>query len=122
MAMGVTGPEFEVCAKIEMWLACSDSNWLVGIWPGTGTIFGGSNKTNNDKNDNDRDLPIIEELLLTNLQAQGFTTGGRGPDKTSGVEEVAADERGVSADQSRSAQSNNSGGSPGKPCPLHPPL
>ncbi|CAM6004311.1 unnamed protein product [Sphagnum balticum] len=44
---------------------------------------------------------------------EGFTTGGRGPDKTGGVEEVAADERGSSVDQSRSAQSDNLGGSPG---------
>jgi len=51
-------------------------------------------------------------LLFTKLQAQGFTTGHRGQDKTGGVEEVAADERGGSVDQSRSAQSDNSGGSP----------
>ncbi|KAH6694352.1 hypothetical protein BKA61DRAFT_711903 [Leptodontidium sp. MPI-SDFR-AT-0119] len=52
------------------------------------------------------------------LQAQGFTTGGRGPDKTGGVEEVAADETGGSVDQSRSAQSDNSGGSPDDPIVL----
>ncbi|KUJ10218.1 uncharacterized protein LY89DRAFT_739958 [Mollisia scopiformis] len=57
------------------------------------TVFGGSDKANNNEtDDNDRDLPTIEELLFTNLQAQGFTTGDRGLDKTSGVEEVAADE------------------------------
>lgn len=53
---------------------------------------------------------------------QDFATGGRGPDKTGGVEEVAADERSGSVNQSRSAQGNNSGGSPGEPRPLHPPL
>lgn len=61
---------------------------------GTGTVFGGSKRVNNNETDDDRDLPTIEELLFTNLQVQGFTTGGRGPDKTSGVEEVAADKRG----------------------------
>ena len=117
---GATGPEFEVCDGDV--LACSDIDWLLGIWLGTGTVFGGSDKANNDETDDDRDLPTIEELLFTNLQAQGFTTGGRGPDQTSRVEEVAADERGGSIDQSRSAQSDNSGGSPGEPRPLHPPL
>ena len=107
-----------------MCLACSDSDWLVGIWPGPGTVYGHSDKANDDENDDrdgdgDRDLPTIEELLFTKLQAQGFTTGHRGQDKTGGVEEVAADERGGSVDQSRSAQSDNSGGSPGEPRPLH---
>jgi len=54
-------------------------------------------------------------LLFTNLQAQGFKTGVRGPDKTSGVEEVAADEEGGFVDQSRLAQGDNAGGSPGEP-------
>ncbi|KAI4131063.1 MAG: hypothetical protein LQ347_003126 [Umbilicaria vellea] len=52
------------------------------------------------------------------IRAQGFTTGDRGPDKTSGVEEVAADERGGSVNQSRSAQSDNSGGGPNDPIVL----
>jgi len=89
---GAIGPEFEVCNRDV--LAYSDSDWLVGIWLGTGTVFSGSERVNNNETDDDRDLPMIEELLFTNLQAQGFTTRGRGPDKTSGVEEVAADERG----------------------------
>lgn len=93
---GATGPEFEVCDGDL--LACSDSDWLMGIWPGTGTVYGGSDKANNDENDDDRDLPTIEELLFTKLKAQGFTTGARGPDKTGGVEEVAADERSGSVD------------------------
>jgi hypothetical protein len=76
----------------------------VGIWLGTSTVYGGSDNANNDEtNDDDRDLPTIEELLFTNLQAQGFTTGDRGPDKTGVVEEVATDERGSSVDQSRLA-------------------
>ena len=103
-----------------MYLACSDSDWLVRIWLGTGTVYGGSDKANNDETDDDRDLPTIEELLFTKLQAQGFTSGGRASGKTGGVEEVAADERGGSVDQSRSAQSDSSGGSPGEPRPLHP--
>jgi len=103
-----------------MYLACSDSDWLVRIWLGTGTDYGGSDKANNDETDDDRDLPTIEELLFIKLQAQGFTTGVRAPGKTGRVEEVAADERGGSVDQSRSAQSDNSGGSPGERRPLHP--
>jgi hypothetical protein len=86
----------------------------VGISPGTGTVYGRSDKANDDENDDDRDLPTIEELLLTKLQEQGFTTEDRGPDKTGGVEGVASEERGGSVDQSRSAQSDDSGGSPGK--------
>jgi len=105
-----------------MYLVCSDSDWLVRIWLGTGTVYGGSDKANNEENDDDQDLPTIEELLFTKLQAQGFTMGYQGQDKTGGVEEVAADERGGSVDQSRSAQSDNSGGSPGELRPLHPPL
>ncbi|KAH7330014.1 hypothetical protein BKA65DRAFT_48136 [Rhexocercosporidium sp. MPI-PUGE-AT-0058] len=97
--------------------AAGDGGYRPGI-RGTGTVYGGSDKANNDETDDDRDLPTIEELLFTKLQAQGFTTGGRGPDKTGGVEEVAADERGGSVDQSRPAQSDNSGGSPDDPIVL----
>jgi len=118
MMMGATGLGFEVCDRDV--LACSDSNWLEWIWPGTGTVYGCSDKANDDENDDGRDLPTIEELLLAKLQAQGFITEDRGPDKTGGVEEAAADERGGSVDQSRSAQSDNLGGSLGEPCPLHP--
>lgn len=37
----------------------------------------------------------LEELLLTKLQEQGFTTENRGPDKTNRVEGVASEERGA---------------------------
>jgi hypothetical protein len=114
MAMGVTSPEFEVCSKMEMCLACNNIDWLVEIWPGTGSIYGRSDKENNDENDDDRDLPTIEELLLAKLQEQGFATEDRGPDKTGGVEEAAADEMGGSIDESRSAQSDNSSRNPGE--------
>merc|ERR1719262_1320594 len=97
--------------------ADDDESYSPGI-QGTGTVYGGSDKANNDETDDHRDLPTIEELLFTKLQAQGFTTGGRAPGKTGGVEEVAADERGSSVDQSRSAQSDNSGGSPDDPIVL----
>jgi hypothetical protein len=83
---------------MEMCLACSDSDWLVGIWPEAGTVYGGSDKENNDETDDDRDLPIIEELLLAKLQEQGFATEDRGLDKTGGVKEVALEERGGSVD------------------------
>ncbi|KAG4440623.1 hypothetical protein IFR05_003882, partial [Cadophora sp. M221] len=46
------------------------------------------------------------------FEEQGFTTEDRGPDKTGRVEEVASEERGGSVDQSKSAQSNNSSGTP----------
>ncbi|KUJ09872.1 uncharacterized protein LY89DRAFT_740294 [Mollisia scopiformis] len=73
--------------------AANDEGYRPGI-QGTSTVFGGSdNANNNETDDDDRDLPTIEELLFTNLQAQGFTTGDRGPDKMSGVEEVATNKR-----------------------------
>ncbi len=87
----------------------------MGIQTGTGTVYRRSDKANDDEtDDDDRDLPTIEELLFTNLQAQGFTTEDRGPDKTGGVEEAASEEKGGSVDQSNSAQSDELGGSPGK--------
>ncbi|KAG4428111.1 hypothetical protein IFR05_016405, partial [Cadophora sp. M221] len=95
-----------------------DGGYRPGI-RGTGTVYGRSDKANDDENDDDRDRPIIEELLLTKLQEQGFTTEDRGPDKTGGVEEVASGERGGSVDQSRSAQSDNSGRNLSEPRLLH---
>lgn len=77
----------------------------------TGTVYGCSDKANNDDDD---DLPTIEELLLTKLQEQCFTTQDQDPDKTCGVEEVASKEKGDSIEHTGSAQSDNSGGSPGK--------
>ena len=65
--MGTIIPEFEVYSKIEIYLACNNINWLVEIWPGTGSIYGYSDKENNNENDNNHDLPIIEELLLAKL-------------------------------------------------------
>jgi len=86
-----------------MCLAYSDSDWLVGIWPGTGTVYRRSDKADDDENDDDGDLPIIEELLRTKLQEQGFVTEDRGLEKTGGVGDIALEERGGSVDQSRSA-------------------
>ncbi|KAH8760019.1 hypothetical protein BGZ57DRAFT_932085 [Hyaloscypha finlandica] len=48
---------------------------------GTSTIYSGSDKANNNKTDNDRDLPIIEELLAspeTQLSQEGHLHTGRG--------------------------------------------
>ena len=67
MAMGPTGPKFEVCFKMEVCSTCSNSDLLVGISPGTGTVYSGSDKENDNENDDDRDLPTIEELLFTKL-------------------------------------------------------
>jgi len=96
-----------------MCLAYSDSHWLVGIWLKTSTVYRRNDKTN-DKTDNDGDLPTIKELLLTKLQKQGFTTKDQGLYNTAKVEEVASKEKRASVDQSKSAQSNDSGGSLGK--------
>lgn len=94
--------------------ADDDGGYRPGI-RGTGTVYGRSDEANDDENDDDRDLPTIEELLLTKLQERGFTTEDRGLDKTDRVEGVASEERGGSVDQSRSAQSVDSGGSPDDP-------
>ncbi|KAH7330006.1 hypothetical protein BKA65DRAFT_47766 [Rhexocercosporidium sp. MPI-PUGE-AT-0058] len=98
--------------------ADDDRGYRPGI-RGTGTVYGRSDKANDDENDDDRDLPIIEELLLTKLQEQGFTREDRGPDKTGRVEEVASEERGGSVDQSRSAQRDISGRNLSEPRLLH---
>ncbi|KAH9207964.1 hypothetical protein DL95DRAFT_468188 [Leptodontidium sp. 2 PMI_412] len=45
------------------------------------------------------------------LKYTGFVIKDRGPDKTGGVEKAASEEKAGSIDQSRSAQSDNSGGS-----------
>jgi hypothetical protein len=58
--------------------------------------------------------PTIEELLLAKLQEQSFATEDRGPEKTGKVEDAAAGDIGGSIDQSRSAQSDNSGRNPDK--------
>jgi hypothetical protein len=50
-----------------MCLAYSNIGWLMGIWLGTSIIYGGSNKENNNEINNNRDLPIIKELLLAKL-------------------------------------------------------
>ncbi|MCJ1357476.1 MAG: hypothetical protein MMC33_007472 [Icmadophila ericetorum] len=95
--------------------ADDDGGYRPGI-RGTGTVYGGSDKENDDENDDGRDLPTIEELLFTKLQEQGFAVADPNPGhKERGVEEVATDERGGSVDQGRSAQSDNSGGSPDDP-------
>ncbi|RDL34797.1 uncharacterized protein BP5553_07925 [Venustampulla echinocandica] len=41
---------------------------------GTGTVYRRSDKVNDNENDDDRDLLIIEELLLTKLKEYIFTT------------------------------------------------
>lgn len=100
--------------------ADNDGGYRPGI-RGTGTVYGGSNKENDDENEDGRDLPIIEELLFTKLQEQGFAVADPNPGhKERGVKKVATDKRDGSVDQGRSAQSDNSGGSPGEPRPLDP--
>lgn len=47
-------------------VANDDGGYKPGI-RGTGTVYGRSDKADNDENDNNRDLPTIEELLLTKL-------------------------------------------------------
>jgi hypothetical protein len=64
-------------------------------------------KSHND----DRDLPTIQELLLTKLQEQGFVAEDRTrQDKTGlGVKEATAKERGGSIDHNGFAPGDNSG-------------
>jgi hypothetical protein len=72
------------------------------------------------ENDDNHDLPTIEELLLAKLQEQSFATEDRGPEKTGKVEDAAAGDIGGSIDQSRSAQSDNSGRNPDKALTTYP--
>ena len=51
---------------------------------------------------------------------QGFTTRDRAPSKTGGIKEVITNKKGNFVNQSKLAQSNNSGGSPSELRPLHP--
>jgi hypothetical protein len=78
----------------------------------TGTVFGGNGK---EKDDDDYNLPTIEELLYTTLQKKGFAMEDPSPDSTvQGVEEVALDERGGSINHSRSTPGDSSGNSQGE--------
>jgi hypothetical protein len=88
----------------------------VGIWPGTSTVYGGSDKENEDEVDDDnRDLPTIEKLLLTKLQEQGFAAAGPNPGhRERRVEEAAEDEKGGAIDRHGSVPGDNSGGSTGE--------
>jgi hypothetical protein len=94
----------------------------VGNLLGTGTIYRGSDKETGDEDANkDRDLPTIEELLLTKLQEQGvgLTTEDQGPDKTGGIEKVASEERRGFAKHTRLAQSGKASGSLGERAPIY---
>jgi hypothetical protein len=77
---------------MEMCLTCSNMDWRVGIWLGTSTVYGGSDKEYDDEiNDDGRDLPTVEKLLLTKLQEEGFAAADPNPGhKERGVEEAAA--------------------------------
>lgn len=82
----------------------------MGILAETGTVYSGNNK----ENDDDGDLPTIEELLQTTLQKEGFGVGD--PDTEQAIRGVGKidSERGRSVDYSTSAFSGSSGGNPGE--------
>lgn len=68
---------------------------------------------NGSGDDNDNDLPTVEEILYTALQKEGFATENRHPDNTAfGVGDATTEERGGSLDNNGSAPDDNSGGSP----------
>jgi hypothetical protein len=79
-------------------------------------VYGDIDKENHDEiNDDSRDLPTVEKLLLAKLQEQGFAAPDPNPGhKERGVEESAVDERGGAIDHHGSALGDNSGGSLGE--------
>ncbi|PVH70373.1 hypothetical protein DL98DRAFT_597880 [Cadophora sp. DSE1049] len=71
-----------------------------------GTVYDGSE---NDNDDDARDLPTIEELLFTKLQKEGFTAADPNPGhRERGAEEEATDEKGGAIDYYGSALGDNS--------------
>ncbi|KAH8787553.1 hypothetical protein F5882DRAFT_110926 [Hyaloscypha sp. PMI_1271] len=102
-----------VAAAAAMPVADGNGGYKPGI-RGTSTVYGGSDKENDDEiNDDGRDLPTVEKLLLTKLQEQGFAAADPNPGhKERGVEEAAADERAGAIDRHGSVPGGNFGGSP----------
>lgn len=106
-------------AVAAMAIADNNRDYKPGI-RGTGTIYECNNQGNNNENDdNNRDLPIIEELLLAKLQEQCFVAVDPNLDhKERGVEEAVVDKRGSDIDRYRSVPGNNFGGRPEDPIVL----
>ncbi len=74
--------------------------------------------TDDNENDDDCDLPSIEQLLYTTLQKEGFAAEDQRPkNKAFGVGDTIVEERGGSLDDNESAPDDNLGGSLGE----HPP-
>jgi hypothetical protein len=82
-------------------------------------VYGDIDKENHDEiNDDSRDLPTVEKLLLSKLQEQGFAAADPNPgQKERGVEEAAADKRGRAIDRHGSIPGDNSSGSTGESAP-----
>ncbi|KAH0535945.1 hypothetical protein FGG08_007156 [Glutinoglossum americanum] len=69
----------------------------------------------NNENDDDCDLPPIEQLLYTTLQKEGFAAEDKSPNSTAcGVKDVTVEERGSNG----SVAGDNSGGGLGDPIVL----
>lgn len=74
----------------------------------TGNIYSDTDKENNN-NDNDY-FPTVEEILYAVLDKEGFAIEDSSPDHTArGIDKVAPEETGASADHSRSESDNGSG-------------
>ncbi|KAI9768270.1 MAG: hypothetical protein M1839_004164 [Geoglossum umbratile] len=82
----------------------------------TSTIYGGNDK---EEEDDDNDLPTIEDLLYTTLKMEGFATEDSSLDhRVRGVGEVAVEERGSFTNHNRSALGEYSGDRPDDPIVL----
>ncbi|KAI9770344.1 MAG: hypothetical protein M1839_003221 [Geoglossum umbratile] len=88
-----------------------------GIRTETSTVYSGNDKEEgNEDNDDNHDLPTIEDLLYTTLKKEGFATEDSSSDhRVRGVGEVAVKKRGGFTDHNRSALGQDSGGSPDNP-------
>jgi hypothetical protein len=85
----------------------------VEILAETGNIYSDTDKENN--NDDDDYFPTVEEILYAVLYKEGFAMEDSSPDHTArGIDEVAPEETGASADHSRSKSDDGSGTSRSK--------
>jgi hypothetical protein len=76
----------------------------------TGNVHSKTDKANNG--DNGNYFPTVEEILYATLRKDGLATEDSSPDYTAqGIDEVALEETGVSADHSRSKSDDGSGAS-----------
>ena len=73
-----------------------------------------------EEDEDDDDLPTIEDLLYTTLKKEGFATEDSSPyHRVRGVGEIVVEERGGFTDYNRSALGEDSSGSPSE-CTHYP--